>query len=183
MKCRPSVDSRAAFIRQIVALPICLDRLHLGQILASVLVRQDHSDQCQDGDEYHVVCRSNRVARGADQGKGDVGSGTAEDGVSQVEAQRETGVTHIGRERLAQVAGQRTVVDGEQQAHNQLNDKDGEEVQRIQQPERGNGEDHETSSCGDEHLLAAELIGDATGKEDEADVDDQHDGGDDGSLR
>ena len=85
-----------------------------------MLVRRDHGAQGQNGDEDHVVRRSDRVARDVDQGEGDVGSGTTEDGVSQVEAQSEARVTHVGRERLAQVAGKRTVVDGEHQAHDQL---------------------------------------------------------------
>lgn len=67
---------------------------------------------------------------------------------------------HGGGERLGQVAGQGTVVGGQGGAHCQLNQQHGPELGGVEDEEGRNGEDDERHASADEHLLAAEFVGD-----------------------
>ena len=75
------------------------------------------------------------LPRRLDEGDGDERRRAAEDGVGEVEGQREAGVAHLSGERLGQVARERAVVDGEQKAHEQLDDQNDPEVHRAEQHE------------------------------------------------
>ena len=123
--------------------------LNFGQILVRMLVRHDHGHQRNAGNRNHIECRSKGGARRRDQRCADERCRTTEQRVSHIEAKGEARVTHLSGERLAQVAGKGTVVNGEDQAHDQLDHEDGHEIRSAHQDERRNGEDDEAHTCGD----------------------------------
>jgi len=151
--------------------------LHVVQLLAGMIVGHAHGDERDDRDGHHVPGRRDGVARKVDQPERDERGRAAEDGVRQVKRKSEAGVAHVGRERLGEVAGQGAIVDGEQKAHEQLDDQNDPEVHRTEQHKCRHREHDEAHTGTDEHLLAAHLVGDAAGQEDEGDVDDASLGG------
>lgn len=152
------------------------------QILVGVFVGEDHRDQGDGRNAHHVPGRGDGRTGQGNQASGDERGRTTEDGVGQIEAERESGEAHGGGERLGQVAGQGTVVGGQGGAHCQLNQQHGPELGGVEDEEGRNGENDERHASADEHLLAAEFVGDVAHAEHHEHVGDQADGGDGAGL-
>ena len=70
------------------------------QILVGVFVGEDHRDQGDGRNAHHVPGRGDGRTGQGNQASGDERGRTTEDGVGQIEAERESGEAHGGGERL-----------------------------------------------------------------------------------